>query len=295
MKEALFCFTVDDVAYDGYSTEENLQELIAFCDNLGIKPTWMTVPFFNDIDFRTRKNYISILKEAISNGHEVAQHALRHDRFETGIPPAFIMSLPHEGPAREQLAREAEAIEASNSVGNIRQRLAQGRDILQDALGHEIAGFRAGAGSSCSNLFTALAEEGYTWDSSRILQEAGWDLIQGELNITPMSITLERFEALQHSSGLKELPIYTDYTWYLTEERYEPSLNLAKHDFRQALESGIPFVPICHVSPIFEGDPGLGLKLFRELDAFARELAAEKQVTLKYAKVSDAVKKYWEL
>lgn len=294
MKDAVFCFTVDDVAYDGYSTEENLSRLINFCDSFGMKPTWMTVPFFGDIDFGTRKEYIKILMDAMSNGHEVAQHGLRHDRFETGVPPSFIMSLPHEGPAREQLAREGDIIDRNNSVANIRKRLQQGRMILEDALESKIYGFRAGAGSNCPNLFVALAEEGYVWDSTKIVQEPGWDLIQGKLDITPQPITKSRLDGLQFDSALRELPIFTDYTWYLTEERYDASLKLAKADFADAAREGIPFVPVCHVSPIFEGDEGLGLKLFSELVKYAEEFAAENGIQLKYMTLSDACRSYWE-
>ncbi len=294
MKEAVFCFSVDDVAYDGYSTEENLSKLIDFCDGFGMKPTWFTVPFFGDIDFRSRKEYIRILKNAIANGHEVGQHGLRHDRFETGVPPPFIMSLPHEGPAREELAKNSDLIDKNNSVENIRTRLAQGKEILEDALGIKIQGFRAGAGSNCPNLFVALAEDGYLWDSSCIVQEAGWDLIQGQMDAVPHPITRERLDALQFKSSLKELPIYTDYTWYLTKDRYDASLSMAKHDFAASIEAGIPFVPVCHVSPIFEGDSGLGFKLFTELHEYAKELTSEKGIELKYSTISDAVKNLWK-
>ncbi|MHB9036624.1 MAG: DUF2334 domain-containing protein [Armatimonadota bacterium] len=293
MKEIAFCFTVDDVAYDGYSSEEHLAKYLDFSNEQGMKATLFTVPLYDDKDFQERSGYVKILKEAISEGHEVAQHGLRHDRFETGIPPEFILALPHEAPIRGRVARERAAIEAANSVDAIRERLALGRTILEDALEHKIRGFRGGAGSSCANLYIAEEKEGYTWDSTRIIQEAGWDLIQGILDISPNPIMRERFDGLQPSGALKELPLTTDYTWYLTKDKYEASLNLAKSDFVSCLEARIPFVPVCHISPIIESENNCGYELYRELIKFAKDVAAERGVGLSFPTMSDACSNYW--
>jgi len=288
MTERAFCLSIDDVAYDGYSTEEHLAQYIDFCNENGVRTTLMTVPLFDDKDFRERSGYISLLKNAISDGHEVAQHGLRHDRFETGVPPEFIMALPHEGPARERLARERDVIDRQNSVASIAERLALGRTILQDALECRVNGLRGGSGSSCPNLYLALEREGYLWDSTCIVQESGWDLIMGKMDVAPKPITRESFDGLQHGGALRELPLTTDYTWYLTRDKYQASLALAKHDFDSCLQADIPFVPICHVSPINECEDGCGFGLYRELLAHARAAAAEQGVALRFVTLSEA-------
>jgi hypothetical protein len=288
MGQFAFCSSIDDVAYDGYSTEEHLAEYLDFCNGLGMKSTLFTVPLFDDKDFRERSGYTKLLRKAISQGHEVAQHGLRHDRFETGVPPPFIMALPHEGPARDRLAKDRDLIERENSVGNIRQRLALGRGILEQALDTRVRGFRGGSGSSCPNLYTALNEESYEWDSTCIVQESGWDLILGDVQAVPKPITRERFAALQHGSALKELPLTTDYTWYLTADKYDASLSMAKHDLDSCMEAGIPFVPICHVSPIKQCEDDCGYELYRELVAYARAAAAKRGVELSFMTMSEA-------
>ena len=292
MKDMAFCFSVDDVAYDGYSSEAHLAKFLEFANEQGMHATLLTVPLFGDRDFRERSGYIKLLKNAISEGHEVAQHGLRHDRFETGIPPDFILALPHEAPIRERLARERDVIERDNSVGKIRQRLALGRTILEEALEHKIHGFRGGAGSSCANLYVAEEIEGYTWDSTRIIQEAGWDLIQGKLDISPKPITRKRFDDLQPSGSLREFPLTTDYTWYLTKDRYDASLNLAKRDLVSCLEAGIPFVPVCHISPIVESENDCGYQLYRELVRFAKEVAATRGVRIVFPTLSEACSRF---
>ena len=45
MKErVLFCFTVDDVALDGWSTPEHLDNLVEFCNRQEIAATFFAVP-----------------------------------------------------------------------------------------------------------------------------------------------------------------------------------------------------------------------------------------------------------
>ncbi len=66
-----------------------------------------------------------------------------------------------------------------------------------------------------------------------------------------------------------------EYTWYLKRDRFDAFLELAKHDCAACLSAGIPFVPICHVSPIQEGEADCGFALHRELLAFARQTARE--------------------
>ena len=113
-------------------------------------------------------------------------------------------------------------------------------------------------------MFTALAEEDYRYDSSTYLQKAGWDLLNG-IAYTPQEITSERFASLQMPAVMKELPLTAEYTWYLQQEKFAQALALAIHDYGACMNAGIPFVPLCHVAPLQEGDPGLGFALYQEL------------------------------
>ncbi len=287
MNDIIFCFTLDDIGYDGYSSEQHLSQLLEFWRTEGLKATLFMVPLFDGHDMRERAAYVELLERAIAEGHEVAQHGLTHDRFECGIPPQMILSLAHEGPARERLANHREAIERDLAVDRIRERLRQGRRIVSDILGWQVPGFRAPCLSICDNLFDALEADGYTWDSSRHLQH--WDHMQGKLDTPPEPITFERFQGLQYPGRLKTLPLTTDYTWYLTRERYQPTLDLATHDLFSCAQAGIPFVPIAHVSPIFEGeDAAIGLQLYRDLLTYARQMAHEQDRQLRFITLSEA-------
>lgn len=259
-----WAFTVDDIGLAGYSSEGQLANVLDFCDSNGIKATLFVVPRENGVGIGSQRGYIRILRDAVRRGHEVAQHGLDHDRFEIGIPPDMIMMLPHEGPARKYLAEHRGRLEAEHSVERIREKLRTGRRILEDALGIGIRGFRSPALQSCEKMFTALSEEGYRYDSSMYLQKAGWDLLNG-IEYVPQAITVARFKALQKSGTMKELPLTAEYTWYLKRENFDKALELAIHDYDACMEAGIPYVPLCHVAPLQEGEDGLGFELYRSL------------------------------
>lgn len=260
----LWSFTVDDIGFDGYSTEKQLNNILDFCDEHKIKSTLFVVPVSDDKRINMRSGYIMILRDAIKRGHEVAQHGIEHDRFEIGIPPEMIMMLPHEGLARKFLTENRDKLATEHTVEKIRKKLRLGRDILEDAIGEPVQGFRSPALQSCENMFIALAEEGYKYDSSTYLQKTGWDLLNGIEN-EPQKITLDRFNSLQKSPVMKEFPLTTDYTWYLKKENFDKALNLAIHDYYACMAAQIPYVSLCHVSPIHEGDDEFGFELYSRL------------------------------
>jgi len=80
------------------------------------------------------------------------------------------------------------------------------------------------------------------------------------------------------------------YTWYLKRDQYDAGINLAKHDFDACLAAGLSFVPICHVSPIEEGDADCGYALYRELIRYAREQADKRGLTLVSATMANVAK-----
>lgn len=283
-KTFLFGYSVDDVALQGWSTEKELAEILQFCAEYRLKATLFTVPespVGKPIGVQTA--YVRLLQEAGRQGYEVGQHGITHDRFEVGIPPNMILNLPHEGPAREYLKNNREKLEEDHSLVNIRKKLRYGRNLLEDALGLTIKGFRAPALQICDNLFQALVEEEYLYDSSSTIQETGWDLIM-ERDEPPRPIDRGSFDRLQHSATIPELPLTTDYSWMLKAAWYDKSLLLAQHDFCACLKAGIPFVFASHVSPMFKGE---GMKLLRQFIPWCRETAATAGVELKSLTLSE--------
>jgi len=284
---AIFCFTVDDVGLDGYSSVPHMRRLLDFCAEQKVSATLFTVPLAQNRPLSARPEDAAILRDAVAEGHEVGQHGLEHDRFEFGVPPPMVLSLPHEGPARERLRTSRAAIDSNLRVELIRKRLCRGRDILRGAIDRPIDSFRGPCLSICDNLFHALNAEGYACDSSRHLQPGAWDLLtKGEC--VPAEFARHDFDSLQYPGALRTLPLTGEYTWYLKRAMFDATLALARHDFDACLAADIPFVPICHVSPIQQGDPGLGFALYERLFAYARERAAAAGVELRLLTLSHA-------
>jgi hypothetical protein len=285
-------FSVDDIGMDGYSTESHLNSILEFCDTHKVKATLFAVPLYDGKRLDRRPEYVLILRAAIKAGHEVAQHGLTHDRFEIGIPPDMIMMLPHEGPARKYLAENREKIVASHTVENIRKTLSTGRKILEDAIGCAIKGFRCPALQSCPNTFIALEEEGYLYDSSTILQKSAWDILNG-IDSAPQEISRESFEQQKKSNVMHELPLTAEYTWYLKKDKFETFCNLAVHDFDACMKAGIPFVNLCHVSPILEGEDDLGFELYRRLFKHARDFEQTSGTVVQNLTLSELARKFF--
>ena len=100
------------------------------------------------------------------------------------------------------------------------------------------------------------------------------------MDVPRRDINLERYEALRKRSLYLTLPQTCDYTWFVTKEKYGAFMELAKEDFRQCLACGIPFITVCHVDPVHEGE---GLRFLHELFDFARETAAANGLDLECA------------
>jgi len=289
----LFGFSVDDIGLDGYSTEQHLNNALEFCAENKVKATLFAVPLSEGKRLDKRRGYVSILQKAVHAGHEVAQHGLEHDRFEVGIPPEMVLRLPHEGPARKYLAEHRKDINASHSVKNIRKKLSSGRKILEDVIGCPVKGFRSPALQSCENMFIALAEENYQYDSSAYLQKAAWDIING-IDYNIQEITRQRFDQLQTSESVRELPLTAEYTWYLGKNKFEACLNLAIHDFESCMKAGIPFVSLCHVSPLQEGEDTLGFELYRKLFEHVRKFSVAQKAEIQLHTLSEISDKFFK-
>jgi peptidoglycan/xylan/chitin deacetylase (PgdA/CDA1 family) len=231
-----FCLTVDDVGYEGFSTEAHFANLLDTFQQMEIRATFFTVPIDRGVPINQRKGYVALLRRAVEDGHEIAQHGLEHDRFEVGIPPSMIMEMPSEGPARKRLANERDAIEASLQIDGIRARLRRGRQILEEAVDTKIVGFRAPCLATCTNLFYALDAEGYRYDSSLHLQEAGWDILNEKDPLEFRTISRYEYQSKQHPGKLLSFPLTTEYTWYLPWKRFDITFDLAKHDFLSCMQ-----------------------------------------------------------
>ncbi|MFH2068895.1 MAG: DUF2334 domain-containing protein [Candidatus Omnitrophota bacterium] len=268
VNQTRFAFTVDDVALKDFSSVEDLRELLGFLKKEGVPATFFVVPFNQDIPLYQREDWVAALKDAALAGHELQLHGYRHEAFEWGIPPEFI--LAYEDRERRRLQEERAEIEKGFSPDVLTAKLEKGIAIFTRVAGHRPIGFRAPYGSTHPNLFTALVKCGFQYDSSLIINPKGWKYIVKDYTpgmIWDKNITPRPFK---HQAGLIEIPIMAEYTWFLKEADVERHYQLIREDFDKAAETGGVMASVCHVTPV-TGVNSAGLKVYEKLFRYARE------------------------
>jgi len=278
-----FGMTVDDVALKDWSTPEHLKKLLDFFRNEQIRATFFVVPIDETTDqpfFTLDPRYLPLIQQAHQEGFRFGQHGLRHNRFELGIPPAFVLNLPHEVENKRWVAENRDALLKELSVELCRSRIRQGRQLLEKAFGFSVDSFRAPALQESPAMFEAIKAEGFLADSSVLLQETAYDYYLDRMDTVPQEITRERWEALHQKGHGLTFPLTCDYTWDLRDNHYDKVMALAQHDFLQSLENNLPFVTVCHVNPVFDGE---GIRFLHEFFQFAKEtaLAAGRELQFK--------------
>ena len=278
-----FGMTVDDVALKHWSTPDNLEKILDFFRNEGIRATFFVVPIDEESDtpfFKFDERYLPLIQQASKDGFRFGQHGLRHNRFELGIPPAFVLNLPHEIENKRWVEKNRDILLSELTVKLCRERIRQGRKLLEDAFGFPVLSFRAPALQESPAMFAALKEEGFLADSSCLLQETAYDYYLDRMDTVPQEITRKRWEDIHRKGHGLTFPLTCDYTWDLHDNHYDKMMDLAKHDFRQCLENDIPFVTVCHVNPVFDGE---GIRFLHEFYQFAKETteAAERELQFK--------------
>ena len=290
-KPFYFAMSVDDVALKGWSKPENFEHLIEFFQAEKVPATFFVVPIDEESDqpfYTLSDRYLPTIKNAKKLGFDFGQHGLRHNRFELGVPPDMVLDLPHEVENKRYARENAAALAADHCVENCRARLRQGREILEKAFGFEVKGFRSPALQESPGMFQALAEEDYTYDSSNCMQETGWDYLLDKMEVPPRKITRERYESLRAKGCGLMLPLTCDYTWYLTCERYAKTMEMAIQDLQSCMEQDIPFVTVCHIDPVHEGE---GLRFLHELYAKAGEMAAAADLDIEFVNLQTLAEK----
>ena len=282
-KKIFFGMSVDDIALAHWCKVENLKNLLNFFSGEGVPATCFVVPIDEESDrpfYEYEPRFVDVIQQYYPRGFRFEQHGLRHNRFELGVPPAMVLDLPHETENKRYAEENREFLERDHSEANCRERLRQGREILETALGIKIKGFRAPALQESPGMFAALAHSGYLFDSSNVLQPTGWDYILDRLDVPPREINRAVYDELRRKSYGLMIPLTCDYTWYLTPAKYDAAMRLAVGDFRACAAAEIPFVTVCHVDPVHEGE---GLRFLHEFFAFARSEAAATGAELEFA------------
>ena len=268
MDKVQFAFTVDDVCLKNFSSVAGFQQLLDFLKQEGVPATFFVVPFDSDIPLYKKPEWVEVLQKALSAGHELALHGYRHQAFEWGIPPEFIMAYEHEESRR--LAENRPEIESHFTAEKFSAKLKLGRDIFEQALSFRPDGFRAPYAATCPALMPALKSCGFVYDSTLIINPKGWKYVVKDY--TPGIIWRDDVphSPFKHAAGLVEIPIMAEYTWFLKASDVERHFRLIKEDFDLSAETGGTMLSLCHVGPV-TGPNDSGLEVYRRLFRHARK------------------------
>ena len=274
MPEQLFALTNDDA---GGESPHLFAELLDFLADHAMVATFFVVPLSGGKPLDQKPEWLDLLARARDEGHELQLHALDHSMFEFGELPGFMLDIIPDAKARWQ--REPEVIQAEHSVANMGAKLDRGEEIFERALGFEPKGFRGPCLSMCDATYQALADRGFIWSSNLVVNPMGWRYINKDYDAgEPWQPGIPP-HPFRYKSGVIEVPMLSEYTWYLTDEDVDRQFELIRSDFDRVHQSGDPFVSLSHYYAM-TGEWRAGLRVYERLIDYATRVGGLKFCTL---------------
>lgn len=276
MPETLFAFTNDDA---GMQEPELFVELLDFLDEQRVPATFFVVPCDDDLPLDRKPAWLGPLHRALHAGHDLQHHAYNHSScFEFGIPPQFMIDiLPPE--VQNAYARTPEQFTQQHGYAMLRDKLERGREILSQVLGSVPRGFRAPCLSMCDNTARALQDLDFEWRSNQVVNPMGWHYINHDYDRGEPWQPDVPPHPLGNQGQVLEVPILSEYTWYLTPDDIDRHYALIEADYERTRAEGGAFVVLSHYYAM-TGQWAAGLEVYRRLIAHARETGDVRFVTL---------------
>ena len=105
-------------------------------------------------------------------------------------------------------------------------------------------GFRALPGHVRQQLPGDLQELDFQWSSNQVINPMGWRYINRDYDRgEPWHRTCRPTPIVQ---GVTEIPMHSEYTWYLETDDVDRHFALARDDFERRGVTAIPFVVLSH-------------------------------------------------
>jgi peptidoglycan/xylan/chitin deacetylase (PgdA/CDA1 family) len=276
MTETLFVLTNDDA---GMQAPELFAELLDFLKAQEAPATFFVVPFAGQQAVDEKPEWRVLLDRALDEGHDLQHHGLTHtSAFEVGVPPRFMLDIMPENKAKWE--QEPAQFTQHHAHNLLREKLIQGRSILTRTFGYEPEGFRSPCLAVCDNLYQALHELEYGWSSNQVINPMGWRYINRDYDAGEPWQPEVPAHPYSYNGLLTELPMHSEYTWYLEEEDIDRHFALAKSDLDRARAQGEPFVALSHYYAM-TGRWAAGLQVYERLFAYARERGDVRFATLR--------------
>jgi len=240
-----------------------------FFDAEGVPASFMVVPRGQGgWQLDRRPDWLDALHQAEAQGHDCQLHGLDHENCEFGPYPAMIRALHGDGP-EEVLRSDTEQFGRFWRYDVYLEKLKTAIGIYEGAFGRRPLVFRTGALSQTPELYDVMAQVGLRYASNSVTDPRGWEYIienyddpgDWDPRVPPAPYHL--------TDRIINLPMISEYAWYLSEEKIPKHLALAVDDLGRVYEAEGVFVLICHVQCVGAED-GLSQKLLHQLLEIAR-------------------------
>jgi peptidoglycan/xylan/chitin deacetylase (PgdA/CDA1 family) len=265
-----FVVTVDDAG--GLIQDlEQFHRARSFFEAEGAPATFFAVPRgAGDWQMDRQAEWLAAAREAQRQGHDFQLHGLDHGTCEFGPYPPFVRALSREDPM-PLLEQDRQKYGHLWRRDLFVERLNAAIRVFTDAFGRRPDAFRGGALSQSPELHQALADVGMRYVSNKVVDPRGWKYIVEEYDepgdwdpeVPPAPYRL--------TEDIVNLPIISEYAWYLTPEKIEPHLALAIEDLRRVYEAEGVFILVCHVQCVGAEDSYARDLLHRLLKAARRD------------------------
>jgi predicted deacetylase len=253
MYEPAVAFSCDDISPKTKVTK--LKVLLKIIDRHDVNVTLFVIPK-SHAKWNSCSSPVKFLRDAQSCGHEIGLHGIEHLPFETGNPVTAF----------------------SSSYSWIKERLSQGLRILNEKIETNPVGFRASYYHHSKNLWKALDDLNFLYDSSRIALTAVLFSYVPPLR----AIYVSRRRGLTtskifHPLNLKllEIPVSEEYTWYNLKFEVDLFKNFLKNNILKMLTGCLV------INSHIEALSTWGLHILRQLFVCVREAGLSSKLTLK--------------
>jgi peptidoglycan/xylan/chitin deacetylase (PgdA/CDA1 family) len=266
MAEKLFVLTNDDA---GGQEPELFAELLDFLQAQEVPATFFVIPFQGAQALDSKPHWMPLIERALKAGHDLEHHAYTHAScFEFGVPPYFMLDIIPE--ARDKFREEPVYFTQHHGYETLREKLEKGRKILTRAFGYTPRGFRSPCLSACDNLYKALDDLDFRFCSNEVINPLGWRYINRDYETGEDWHTEIPHEPHLRTATLTEVPMHSEYTWYLEAGDVDRHYEFMKRDLDRALAEGKPFVTLSHYFAM-TGRWATGLQVYERIFAYARE------------------------
>jgi len=256
----------------GAGRADRFKNILSFLNRWGIKGSFFVIPVLEGRPLTADKELCELMLVARDEGHCFYQHGYEHHAYENGVPELWM--LDYNAEVKELYDRERFAMERLATRKELTRRIRAGMDIWQEVFGEMSPGYRAGWGSYSRNMYMALAELGFKWDSSRLSSRTSW--LWGIEGPESSPVELSSYVPVNpyRIGELWEYPIIGDFAYRVKPGEEDAYLKLGKELFHLASRKQAPFLLVTHWHGL-EHTENAG---YRVMERFLDDLMNEDEV-----------------